>query len=117
MRRTQLASIGLMTCRATIMQPVRNKTSSLSIKQSKQRPCAAMFCATMAVLLLAAHAQAHVAGPSAPNELVDQLASFRPVDQDLPIAESFNRTRRQVRGAALRRRGTHKMFTCDASPT
>ena len=65
----------------------RNKTSSPSFHRALH--ATAMFCATVAVLLLVSRA----AGTPAPLE----RASYRPVDQGLATPESYNRTRRQVR--------------------
>ena len=67
----------------------RNKTSSPSFHRALH--ATAMFCATVAALLLVSRA----AGSPAPLE----RASYRPVDQGLATPESYNRTRRDdVRG-------------------
>ena len=63
----------------------RSKTSSPSFHRALH--ATAMFCATVAVLLLVSRA----AGTSL------ERASYRPVDQGLATPESYNRTRRQVR--------------------
>ena len=77
--------------RIMIMQ--RNKTSSPSFHRALH--ATTMFCATVAVLLLVSRA----AGSPAPLE----RASYRPVDQGLATPESYNRTRRQVRGVGTGR--------------
>ena len=69
----------------------RNKTGSPRFHRALH--ATAMFSATVAVLLLVSRA----AGSPAPLE----RASYRPVDQGLDTPESYNRTRRQVRGRAF----------------
>ena len=86
-----LSPLQLLSCRIMLILTMHRIWNKANSPNSQRRlRAAAMFCATIAVLLPGGWAT----GLPAPLE----PASYRPVDQGLATPEIFNRTRRSVRG-------------------